>query len=61
MKKILVIEDSRDILENIAELLELSNYQAIRAENGKEDIEHALLHKPDLILCDIMIAYRRTV
>ena len=55
MKKILVIEDSRDILENIAELLELSNYQVIRAENGKEGIEQALLHKPDLILCDIMM------
>lgn len=55
MKKILVIEDNKDILENTADLLELSNYIVFTATNGKLGIEQALANKPDLILCDIMM------
>ena len=55
MKKILVIEDNIEILENTAELLELSHYKVYTAENGRTGVELALEHKPDLILCDIMM------
>ena len=55
MKKVLVIEDNQDIRENTAEILELSNYSVTTASNGKEGVEQARLHKPDLILCDIMM------
>jgi DNA-binding response OmpR family regulator len=55
MKKVLIIEDNKDILENTAEILELSNYNVITAQNGKSGIEEALKIKPDLILCDIMM------
>lgn len=55
MKKILVIEDNSDIRANAAELLELSNYDVIVAENGKEGVQLALEHHPDLIICDIMM------
>jgi CheY-like chemotaxis protein/CRP-like cAMP-binding protein len=55
MKKVLVIEDNKEILENTAEILELSNYSVCTAENGKIGIEKALSDKPDLILCDIMM------
>ncbi|WP_121355688.1 response regulator [Flavisolibacter nicotianae] len=55
MKKILVIEDNKDILENTTEILELSHYHVFAAANGKEGIEKALASKPDLILCDIMM------
>ena len=55
MKKILLIEDNDDVRENTAEILELSNYQVIVAENGKTGIEKALEHLPDLIICDIMM------
>lgn len=55
MKKILVIEDNQEILENTAELLELSNYKVYTAANGWQGVELALEHKPDLILCDIMM------
>ncbi|MCB9256680.1 MAG: response regulator [Chitinophagales bacterium] len=54
-KQILVIEDNRDMLENIAEILELASYQVLMANNGKEGIRFAKEHKPDLILCDIMM------
>ena len=54
-KDILVIEDQEDVRENIAELLELSNYQVQTASNGKEGVKLALASPPDLILCDIMM------
>lgn len=55
MKKILLIEDNLDILNNTAEILELSNYQVILAENGKIGVEQAIKNKPDLIICDVMM------
>jgi CRP-like cAMP-binding protein/FixJ family two-component response regulator len=55
MKKILVIEDSLDVQENIQELLELSGYEVSVADNGKDGKEKAILEQPDLILCDVMM------
>lgn len=55
MKKILIIEDNLEVRENLAEILTLSNYTAIVAENGKEGIKQAKSVKPDLILCDVMM------
>lgn len=55
MKKILVIEDNTEVRENIAEILELSNYTVVLAENGKKGVELALQQVPDLIVCDIMM------
>ena len=54
-QRILLIEDNNEIRENTAEILELSNYVVDTAENGKVGIEKAMLQKPDLIICDIMM------
>ena len=55
MKKILLIEDNKDIRENTAEILKLAQYNVITAKNGKEGVELTLKEKPDLIICDIMM------
>ncbi len=55
MKTILLIEDNNEVRENTAEILELANYNVIQAENGKIGVELAQQHKPDLIICDIMM------
>lgn len=55
MKKILLIEDNKDVRENTAEILELAQYSVITAKNGKEGVELAQKQKPDLIICDIMM------
>lgn len=55
MKSILVIDDNTDIRENTAEILEMSGYKTLTAENGKRGVELALKEKPDLIVCDIMM------
>jgi len=54
-KKILLIEDNKDMRENTAEILELSKYQVLIAKNGKEGVELAQKNRPDLIICDIMM------
>src|SRR4051794_858137 len=54
-KKILLIEDNNEILENTAEILELADYNVLTACNGKEGVEKALASLPDLIICDIMM------
>ena len=55
MKKILIIEDNQDVRDNLAEILTLSDYEALKAENGKVGVEIATHQKPDLILCDVMM------
>jgi CheY-like chemotaxis protein/CRP-like cAMP-binding protein len=54
-KKILLIEDNKEMRENTSEILELSNYTVFTAENGKIGVEKAQKEKPDLIICDIMM------
>jgi DNA-binding response OmpR family regulator len=54
-KQILLIEDSFEIRDNLAEILELSGYEVLQAEDGKVGVEMAQQHLPDLILCDIMM------
>ncbi len=55
MKKVLLIEDNKDIRDNTAEILALAQYNVIVAENGKIGVELALKEKPDIIVCDIMM------
>ncbi|MDR3679965.1 MAG: response regulator [Flavipsychrobacter sp.] len=55
MKVILLIEDNTEIRENMSEILELSGYKVITAEDGKNGVELAIQDKPDLIVCDIMM------
>ncbi len=55
MKKILIIEDNREMRENIAEILELAHYQIHTANNSKKGVEMAKEVRPDLIICDIMM------
>ncbi|SJZ57159.1 cAMP-binding domain of CRP or a regulatory subunit of cAMP-dependent protein kinases [Chitinophaga eiseniae] len=55
MEKILLIEDNKDIRDNLSEILELANYHVLTASNGKEGVTIALEQQPDLIVCDIMM------
>lgn len=54
-KKVLIIEDHDEIRGNLAEILEMACYDVYMAENGKIGVDLAILHKPDIILCDIMM------
>lgn len=54
-KKILVVEDEKNIRENIAELLELEDYDVHIACNGNQGLSKAINLHPDLILSDVMM------
>lgn len=55
MKKILLIEDNKEMRENTAEILELASYKVVTANNGKAGVDAAIKENPDLIICDIMM------
>ena len=54
-KRILIIEDSVDIRENTAELLELSGFTVETASDGLEGVRIARTWNPDVVICDIMM------
>ncbi len=53
--KILVVEDSDDLRENIISLLEINDYEVCVAENGYEGLQLAIKEVPDLIISDRMM------
>lgn len=55
MIKILVIEDDRQVQENIKDILELEDFDLILAGDGRKGIEKAKQLLPDLIICDVMM------
>jgi CRP/FNR family transcriptional regulator, cyclic AMP receptor protein len=55
--KILIIEDNQEVRENITEILELSEYDVVKADNGKTGVEIAQREHVDLIICDIMMPH----
>lgn len=53
--KILIADDEPDILEFLQYNLEREGYEIILAENGREAINKAKAHNPQMILLDIMM------
>lgn len=53
--RILVIDDERDVRENLVRFLQLEGYRVLEAENGTVGIQTALRSPPDLVLCDLMM------
>jgi len=56
-KKILIVDDEPDILFTVGQMLEMSGYEVIKAQNGKECIKklNNCNKLPDLVLLDIMM------
>lgn len=55
MKKILIIEDERTLLQALEQKFQSEGYDVISAKNGEEGLDVALSHHPDLILLDIVM------
>ncbi len=53
--KILLVDDEPDILEFLKYNIEREGFTAYTASNGKEGVEMALKHLPNLILLDVMM------
>ncbi|TVM00673.1 MAG: hypothetical protein CV087_12825 [Candidatus Brocadia sp. WS118] len=53
--KVLIIDDDQKSLDLLNTLLSSEGYEVLKASGGKEGIDKAFLHKPDLILSDLMM------
>lgn len=53
MKKILVIEDEAETLENLVLMLEMEGFKPLSASNGRTGVAVAKREMPDVILCDV--------
>lgn len=54
-KKVLIVEDEKDISDAMAETLTKAGYQVLVSENGQAGLNLALKEHPDLILLDLMM------
>ncbi len=52
---VLIVEDIEDNLMLIKSLLELADFRVVEARNGREAIDQAQAHHPDLILLDMSL------
>ncbi len=55
MAKIMVIEDQTVLLEEILDFLRFEGHEAFGAVNGRIGIEQIQIHRPNLIISDIMM------
>jgi two-component system alkaline phosphatase synthesis response regulator PhoP len=56
--KILIADDEQDIVEIISYNLEKEGFEVITAKDGQEALDLSKLHKPDLLILDIMMPYK---
>jgi CheY-like chemotaxis protein len=55
MKQILVVDDELDMRIFLSTVLKISGYRPETCSNGRDGIQKARSHKPDLILLDVMM------
>jgi len=55
MKTILIIEDQPDMRGNLGLILKMEGYRVLAAADGQEGLAVARQHRPDLIVCDVMM------
>ena len=55
MYKILIVEDTLEIREEVYDILCMEGYTVFQAENGRIGFEMALKENPDLIISDILM------
>ncbi len=54
-KKILLVDDEKDLVETVTIRLEASGYQVLPAYDGQEGLDKAKKERPDLIILDLML------
>lgn len=54
-KKVLIVEDNELNMKLFKDLIEGCGYETVRTANGREAVDLARAHKPDLILMDIQL------
>lgn len=55
MKTLLLIEDHAPLRENLRDILTLEGFRVLEAGDGSTGVALAREHRPDVVLCDIML------
>ena len=55
MKKILIVDDQKEVRELVEVTLRTGEYNVLQADSGEQAVETAKSEKPDLIIMDIMM------
>jgi CheY-like chemotaxis protein len=54
-KKLLVVDDQREIRNLVKSTLEFEEWEVIEADTGDRGVEAVSRHKPDLVIMDMMM------
>jgi CheY-like chemotaxis protein len=54
-KKILLVDDDKDLVVTLAQALKMNNFEVIEANSGVEGLKKVLSEKPDLVIFDVMM------
>jgi two-component system alkaline phosphatase synthesis response regulator PhoP len=54
-KKVLVIDDDPVICDSLKAVLDATGFEAVTALSGKDGLKAFRAHKPDVVLCDMMM------
>ncbi len=54
-KKILLVDDDRDLVQSLVQVLKTNGYDVIEAFSGTEGLQKLLAEKPDLVILDVMM------
>ena len=55
MKRILIVDDEKDIVETLSFMLKAKGFECLCAYDGEEGLTLAKSQKPDLVILDVMM------
>lgn len=53
MAKVMIVDDDKQFLAEISEVLKMSGYNTVEFSSGSEALKQVILEKPDVILLDL--------
>ncbi len=54
-KKILIVDDDRDLVASLAQVMKGSGYDVAAAHSGADGLKAVLAERPDLVILDVMM------
>ncbi len=54
-KKILIVDDDKDLVASLSQVIRMNGYDVIEAFSGSEGLKKILNERPDLVILDVMM------
>jgi len=55
MKKVVLIDDTLSLLEEIGDILQMEGFEVVTASNGTDGLLQVSKHKPDVVITDLLM------